>query len=237
MSRYYTVQEIIERAQRKAEMPTGSSDYVILQEWIDYLNEGSTELLELIYASSADFNVTGTTLVANGVSSSYSLPDDYLQMRWIDCVNGTQRGRVQRFTTPNRNTYRNSNGLFGSGNGYGTGYVYRTQGNSSIQIYPTPPSGETFEINYAPRGTIYTTGSLATQIDGINGWESYIVVATALNALIKEGIEFEKINLLKSQKNEQLKRIIDQVTKLENDGTDKMTWIQPENYFGRKWWI
>lgn len=202
MSRNYTVQEIIDRGLRRAEF--SGSNYVPLQEQLDYLNEANAELRELLFGvAGGHYFLTSSTLTSVG-SSQIALPDDFLRMSWVDLQRGDKFYRIPRFTVPERNISRNSTGI----NSYGPAqFAYRTIGTSEILFYPQPPAGTTFIINYSPRAPIYTTAQLTSTIDGINGFETFIVDTLALKFLEKEGIEFEKISRLKNHRDEQRRRV------------------------------
>ena len=68
-------------------------------------------------------------------------------------------------------------------------YAFRIHG-TVCEFYPTPSSG-TYRMYYAPA---YTTLSIDSDtVDGVNGWEEFIVLDSAIKCLIKEGSDHDDL--------------------------------------------
>lgn len=60
---------------------------------------------------------------------------------------------------------------------------FRQVGNCVV-LYPTPPSGQTYQVVYIPAAAQLTTDT--QQVDGVNGWEELIIIDAAIKCLRKK---------------------------------------------------
>lgn len=120
-------------------------------------------------ANSANYTfVTGTT--------SYDLPDYFLKLYAIDMtLNGYVRS-LKKMARSERNIFRNRSAGIAVPR-----YMIRGQ---KVVIYPEVPNGTAFTVHYAPRAKLLSGANLTTNIPA--GWEQYIVLYAAIQALHKE---------------------------------------------------
>lgn len=172
-----------------------NSQFLTTQEWTAHINNSRKELYDLlIEAYGCDyymaipyaFNTTGAIDPVFG-ASVYPLPADFYKSMLIEValnpndpnswVTLRQYQRIQQ----NLWNYPNQYTLYGI-----TNLRYRLTGKY-IQLVPIPQANQTIRIWYAPRPSqlLLTTDI----VDGISGWEEYIVVDVAIKAQGKEESE------------------------------------------------
>ncbi len=135
--------------------------------------------------------------------------DDFYKVRGVDVqVNGTQFQELKPYMFNERNMYARNQAYGYSSNYYGPYYRYRVQGDE-IKIIPTPQAGTVFMLHYTPTATLLVSGS--DTVDGINGWEDYIVVDAAIECLQPEGGDTTVLERRKMQ----LKQRIEEMAGLE----------------------
>lgn len=80
---------------------------------------------------------------------------------------------------------------------------YMQEGVTSIILFPTPPTGQTYKVVYVPTATKIT--SLTDTIDGVAGWEDLVVYDVAIKARLKEGSSVQELQ----QERQELRDAID----------------------------
>ncbi len=178
------------QAQQRADMV--NSQFVSLPEWNKYITLSYKELYDLLIAAYGnDYYVkqpytytTSGTIDPNYNASVYPLPSDFYKLILCEvALNPTdpnswvtlrQYERIQQnlWNYPNVYTF------------YGiTNLRYRLTG-TQIQIVPIASAGQTIRIWYAPRPPRLVADT--DLMDGISGWEEYIILDAAIKALKKE---------------------------------------------------
>lgn len=140
-------------------------------EWNGYIQDAYTELYGLIVeAFGNDYFVQGSapySFTTDGINQLFALPDGsgafpaFFKLLGVSLqlTAQTQFVSLRPFAFADRDKYS----------------VY----NSAI-----PAAGQTIKVYYVPRLTLPTLD--ADTIDGVNGWESYIVAKACMYALAKE---------------------------------------------------
>lgn len=152
-------------ASAKQESDMLGSNYVTDDEWCSYICGSYKELYGLITTHFGnDYFVqtpsNGYTFTTDGISQYYALPSDFFKLLGVDL-------KVQ-----GQNTYATLKPFtFGERNKFGLV-------NSSI-----PMAGQTVRLFYIPRISCICDPNAT--IDGVNGWEEYIVIDAAIKALSK----------------------------------------------------
>lgn len=121
---------------------------------------------------------------ADGTSDTYTLPEDFYKLLAVDAsVNVNDPNSwfsVRKFMLAERNRY-----VFGNvPNTVGRyNIMYRLRGNT-IWFTPLPSTGSIFRLIYIPRPNDLTNDS--DIIDGISGWEEYIITDVCIKMMAKE---------------------------------------------------
>lgn len=154
------------RTRCKEESDNVGSSFISDAEWDRYIGASYQELYGLIVqAFGNDYftqtPATGYTFVTSGTASLFPLPSDFFKLLGVDLqVGGTGNWiSLKPFPMAERNMFSLSNNQF-------------------------PMGGQTVRLLYVPTLTLPTQDP--DIIDGVNGWEEYIVVDAAMKALAKE---------------------------------------------------
>lgn len=144
-----------------------------LDAWINEANQKLHGMLvdaldEEYVSSSSSF----TTLAA---TSDYAVPSGFYKLYGVDLdYHGVMRS-LKQYTRAERNVYREVR----------PEYLPRySLVGSSIRLYPIPSPGLSGAILYAPEATALVNGS--DTVNYPNGWERFIVIDAAIQALAKE---------------------------------------------------
>lgn len=195
-------------AQQRADMI--NNNFVPTQEWNDYINHSYTELYDILIQTYGDEYYVANPYLFNTdgrIPGLYKLPADHYKLLGVDLgLNGSQTNNssngwitLRKFTFISRNNY-----VYGNTNVTPMGLSnlrYRIVG-SNIELIPQPASNQTLRLWYIPRPT--TLLSDADVLDGISGWDEYIIVDAAIKAMQKEESD---VSVLMAQKQALLVRI------------------------------
>lgn len=173
--------DLITRAQRLADME--DSNYVSSDEWMDYLNEGLSDLHDILVSKAEDYALTSTTINLVSGTDTYSLPNDFYKLRGLDLQQGGgTRYTLRPFNFRERNRRQYSSGLIDPG------YVYQylIQG-TDVRFIPVPSSsGEVATLWYVPQVAVLS-GSFSSIPSYIPaGYERFVVMHMTARALQKE---------------------------------------------------
>lgn len=170
-------------AKSRADM-VGSS-FVTDAEWLAFINGSYYELWGLLCtAFGEDYAVATAQATTDGVNDRIVLPDDFFKLQGVDLqASGTPTGWVtlKRFQFQERNKvtlpFVPVSGI------YAPRIRYRIN-DGYLWLSPLPAAGLGLRIHYTPR--LYALVNDSDPIDGVSGWEEYIVVDAARKALLKE---------------------------------------------------
>jgi hypothetical protein len=211
---YTTLLNVRTAAQQRADMV--NSQYLTNAEWNANIQASQQELYGLLVQKFGDdYFVAGTPdnwyqFSTNGTSNSYALPDGtnayllkdgvtiapaFFKLLGVDLqVQGATNGwlTLKRFPFTERNRFTFPNVQLGYGRR--DMLMYRPIGNM-LWLTPIPSGGQTIRIFYVPRLSVPTQDT--DVIDGVNGWEEYLVIDAAIKALQKEESD---VSVLAAQK-------------------------------------
>lgn len=195
-----TLGSVKTRAKYRADMV--NSTFVSDEEWNTYITASYKELYDLLitcwgdnYYVSLPYQFTTTNNIDQydlpDGTDSFLLPDDttapaFYHLLGVDLVQspGTQLQNItlKQFNFQERNKYSSA-----YGSGLATwGFVapdYKLL-DGRIMLRPVPNGGSVIQLWYVPRPTDLTDD--ADTFDGISGWEEYVVIDAARQALEKE---------------------------------------------------
>ena len=176
-----TLAQLKTQSRQRADMED-SSGFVQDPELITLINLAYAELYDLIVSRFEDYNLTSTEVTVSTGASTIPLPSDFYKLRGLDRkVDGqTDWYSVHKFNWKDRNkrdrsTIRAAYGMYDT--------TYRVV-KQSINLLPSESAAGTYRLWYIPAYTKLVDDS--DTVDGVNGWEDYIVVATAIKMLQKE---------------------------------------------------
>lgn len=150
----------------KQESDNVNSSFISDPEWNNLINASYQELYGLITSAFGnDYFVqtpaSGYTFQTDGINDHFALPADFYKLLAVDIqlLSPNYWVALKPFMMSERNDF---------------GYL-------GTMI---PMAGQTLRLLYVPRAITLSADTDA--IDGVNGWEEYVVVDAAIKALVKE---------------------------------------------------
>ena len=120
---------------------------------------------------------------------------DFYKLRGVDVqYSGTQYLPLKPFIWKDRNAYTNAYATFGQFPG--TYLRYRLQGQNLI-FTPTPTTVNVIRFNYTPAPQLLVNST--DVIDGVDGWEQYVINFAAMQCLINEESDISQIAAQQAQ--------------------------------------
>lgn len=151
-----------------------------------YISGSYKELYDLLAQKFGDdyYVATPYEFTTDGTNDTYDLPATFYKLIGCDASynGGGANGWItlKQFMFQERNTYTlpNYQGFYGI-----TNLRYRLRGDK-IWFTPLPIGGQLLRIFYIPRPTELTDD--ADTVDGVSGWEEYILCDAAIKCMVKE---------------------------------------------------
>jgi hypothetical protein len=177
-----TLLDIRTDARRRADMV--NSEFLTDAEWNSNINSAAKELYGLLvqkYGDNYFVQLPPYTFTTDGTSDWYPLPADFFKLIGVDLqTTSAADGYVtlKPFAVAERNQYARPNIQGGRSN-----LRYRIVGNR-IWLIPRASSGQTVRLFYVPRVTNLVNDT--DVLDGVSGWEDYVIVDAVIKALAKE---------------------------------------------------
>lgn len=175
-----TLTTLLTRVRERADM--ANSQFVTDARLTDWVNEAHAKLHGMVVdALGEEYISLSSAFTTVTDQSDYTLPVGFYKLYGVDLfIQGDYRA-LQAYNRTERNAYRNSRiGV----SRYGW-YLprYSLVGNA-LRIYPVQAGGLSGTILYAPEASVLVGGS--DTVSYPNGWERFIVLDAAIQALAKE---------------------------------------------------
>lgn len=192
-----TLSTLRTRIKQRTDQEYSDSEFVTDAELTQLINTSYNELYGLLVRHSLHRTETTHSITANG-ALSYALPSDFYSVLGVWRLDGTARTFLPRHD----HRHRPDTGVKGPAN------TYRIIG-LSLQFSPFPQSG-TYELVYVPvPGTLSADGDT---LDGVLGWEEYVIVDVAIRVLMKEESD---VSDLQRERERLAARIVDEANHAE----------------------
>ncbi len=178
--------------------------FISTQEWNTYISQSWKELIDLLVeAYGSNYYVKEPySYTTDGSSLAYPLPSDFYKLLLVEVAlnpgdpNSWVTLRKYEFIQKNLWNYPNVYTFYGV-----TNLRYRLMG-TDLTLVPIASAGQTVRIWYVPRPSQLVSDT--DIVDGISGWEEYVIVDACIKALTKEETECQNF---KEQKMALLARI------------------------------
>jgi hypothetical protein len=208
MARTVTLLELRTQSRQRADKV--GSGYILDSELNTYINQSISELYDLLVgAYGNDYFLTSTTFPITVAQSEYSLPSDFYKLAGVDLYLN-----ASRFITLKPYNW-NERGRFQDGSNWAAiiaiqGPRYHI-GGQNITFNPSPTITANVKMWYVPVSPKLQYD--ADTLDGIDGWEEFVVIDAAIKMLQKEESDvtvlalqkkaiIERINLMSENRDE-----------------------------------
>lgn len=171
-----TLTTLVARVRERADMVGSSFIADSATGLFAFINEANQKLHGMLVDALGEEYVSSSqafTTIAD--QSDYALPSGFYKLYGVDLdYHGLMRS-LRQYNRMERNLYRELHPEFLP--------RYLLVGGN-LRLYPAPTAGLTGAILYAPEATVLTTGT--DTVSYPNGWERFIVIDAAIQALAKE---------------------------------------------------
>lgn len=168
---YPTLTELITRVRQRSDNEHVGSNFVTDTEITGLLNVAYQELYAELIRAGLHIAETTFSVTATG-AALYPLPTNLFAIIGIYFVDSGYKRRLTRHSMRFRPGSAQT----------GIATSYRIV-SGSLELYPTPGSGS-YEVVYVPQPALLSAG--ADTVDGVLGWEEYLVVDASIKVLQKE---------------------------------------------------
>lgn len=172
-----------------------NSNFITDAELLTYINKSIAELHDVLTQKFGnDYFASSTTVSLVAGTDSYNLPSDFFKLLGVDLqLTTSDYVTLKKFEFNERNRIQNSllRGVYGS-----SYFRYRLRG-SQIWISPVPTGSESLRVWYVPLPTQLASDS--DTLDGVNGWEEYVIIDSAIKCLEKEESDTQGLQIRKEQ--------------------------------------
>ena len=179
MPRSFALSVLITRCKQRADLE--NSTHITDAEWSALISEQYGDLFSVVASSGLRYFESRTTLTTTGAATVTVPTAHYATVRLDWLVNGTTTGtrrELDELMSPEEPDW--------AGVGGSCARAYAVSG-STIYLYPTPPTGQTYELTYVPQPTAYDgTTDPATTIDLVTpDGEAFLIYGVMVKALAK----------------------------------------------------
>lgn len=199
MASLVTLQELRDSCRARADMQ--NSGFIQDSELDAYINSSARELYDLLTTKFEDYYLTSSSFTVTFPTTSFAVPSDFYKLRGVDIfVGNSYYETAQPFTFQERNLQQNPI-VFPFAQT--SGYLYQLRAGNIHFLNNQYSSGTiTGRIWYIPRMTKLVDAT--DTFDGINGWEEYIIINTAIKMLQKEESDTSVLLALKKEMKERI---------------------------------
>ena len=203
MARLVLVSDLITAIRQRADMER--TNFVTDTEIVSMVNQSYSYLYDILVGSYENYFVAPPLeITIPSGTDAYALNQDFYKLLGVDTKTGVGTDdwvSLRRFEFSERNNYRN--GLFANYPSNSANIRWSLWGNT-LHLIPMPTQNYVMQVWYVPCAPLI---SAPTQtIDGVSGWEEYVINDCAIKCRIKAQLEVTDLMQLKG---ETLKRIED----------------------------
>lgn len=187
MASLVTLAELKERSREAADQE--NSTFISDSELTNYINTSAKRLYDLlISAYGQEYYYADEIINLTSSTDEYDLPSDFYKLLGVDLIlsanptHNSQAITLEPFNLQERNRYKNSYMYTGALDG-AVRARYRLRGGK-ISLIPSSTGANTIRVIYVP--TLTNMALDKDTFDGVNGWEEFIVLETAIKMMRKE---------------------------------------------------
>ncbi len=181
MARTQTLAQLRTRVRERCDME--NSTFISDAEMNRYIDQSYATLFSKLVDATPDMYIREATITGATDTADYALPDDFYGTYAIEQVMGSGYNPLTRIDSSEAYLYEAGSG----GNACAYHYTATSsadQAASKVRLIPTPVTGETYRHKYIYAPTVLDSD--AEIVDGVAGWEEWIVLDAAIKCLAKE---------------------------------------------------
>ena len=183
----FTLAQMRTKVRERADMQ--NSTFISDTELDGYINSSYAELYDLIIDKHGeDYYISSQNYTSSAGQTTFSLPADFYKLRGVDLNIGSNSITLKKFEFAERNRFNNLV-VYADGE-----CRYRLRGSNLI-LTPALGTSRQLTLWYIPKPATLVSGSDA--IDGINGFEEYVVVDAAIKCRSKEESDIQDLVYMK----------------------------------------
>lgn len=193
-----TLLELRNRIRQRTDNEHSGSEFVTDAELTQLINKSRNELFGILVQAGLHSTPESETTITQDGSAAYALPDDMFAIQAVFHDYGT--GAPRRLS-------RHDHRVRASTQSYAHSTTYRVKGyrtDAQIEFNPRADNGDYIVVYVAAPTDLSADGDT---VDGILGWEEYIVLDVSVDVMMKEGVPGEMIDRMLAMKNEMAARI------------------------------
>lgn len=187
-----TLGQLKTQSRQRADME--NSTFISDSELTSLINLSAAELYDLLVGVYEDYKITSQTLAVTPNVDTYTLPTNFYKLRGVDLVLDSLGNAVtlKPFNFAERNAYM----FTPTWNVVGLSYLRYHMLGDSIKLVPVPNTSQNIKIWYIPAITKLVLD--ADTLDGVNGFEEYIIIDAAIKMRIKEESDVNELMMQKA---------------------------------------
>lgn len=179
MPRSFALSVLITRCKQRADLE--NSTHITDGEWIALISEQYGDLFSVVASSGLRYFESRTTLTTSGAAYVSAPADHYATVRLDWLVTGSttgERRELEELMSPEEPDWAGRPGA--------NARAFAVSGDR-IYLYPTPPTGQGYELTFIPQPATYDgTTNTATLIDLVTpDGEAFLIYGVAVKALAK----------------------------------------------------
>lgn len=178
-----TLADLRTQVRQRADME--NTTFVTDSEITGYINSAIADLYDVLTSKVEDYYTISASVVTNGTSDSFALPADFYKLVAVDYQLSGLTQPMEKFNFQDRNRF-----IYNA-------QVIRYRIIKNNILFKPVPSAQTITVWYVPAFTALVSDS--DTFDGINGWETYVVLDAAQQCLAKEESDVSAIVTEKAQ--------------------------------------
>jgi hypothetical protein len=182
MPRFVKLSVLVLQAKQYADME--NQTFLDATEWAGHVSRAYGSLYQEIAKTGLRHFEEVDKITTTASTTGYPLPRDFLSSIGVDYVSDTSghRRHLNELMVQERNQYRGV-----TGGSEAIAYSIVGSGVRPLELYPVPPSGQTYEHVYVPQPKDLKPAADNTEVDVITvDGEEFILWDAAIRALLKE---------------------------------------------------
>jgi len=186
----WTLAQLKQRVRERADMVY--SLFVSDEELQRYISSSFADFYDQVVKVYADHYVDDPVSFSIASGNTHTIDENFYKLKGVDFLDGSEWVEVRSFNFNERNSTQQGDRL----RRYHPKLRYRLVGNK-LRFIPTDQAIGSYRYWYVPLYTPLEDDD--DEMDGLNGWEEYIVIDAAIKCLLKEETSVKELIALRQE--------------------------------------